>query len=184
MPAIYLSPSLQEFSPFLIGGTEEFYMNLIADAMVPYLRSSGIAFSRNDPGKSLTQVIWQSNTGNYDLHLALHSNASPENMRGILQGPDVYFYSTSERGRSAAEIIAGNLKKIYPEQSLVATIPTTIRAELRRTSAPAVLVEIAYQDNYTDAMWVRDHIGDIGRSLSQSVAQFLDVPFIGSKRSP
>ena len=42
MPTIYLSPSTQESNLFVSGGSEEYYMNLIADAMVPYLNSSGI----------------------------------------------------------------------------------------------------------------------------------------------
>jgi hypothetical protein len=41
MPTIYLSPSTQEFNPYNGGGNEEYYMNLIADAMIPYLEASG-----------------------------------------------------------------------------------------------------------------------------------------------
>ena len=41
MPSIYLSPSTQEWNPYVTGGTEEYYMNLVADAMEPYLRASG-----------------------------------------------------------------------------------------------------------------------------------------------
>ena len=44
MPSVYLSPSLQEYNPYIDGGNEEYYMNLIADAMEPYLRASGIDF--------------------------------------------------------------------------------------------------------------------------------------------
>lgn len=33
-PNIYLSPSVQDFNEYIIGGSEEYYMNLIADAMV------------------------------------------------------------------------------------------------------------------------------------------------------
>ena len=53
MPRVYLSPSLQEFNPFVNGGTEEGVMNLIADAMEPYLTASGIEFVRNSPEMSL-----------------------------------------------------------------------------------------------------------------------------------
>ena len=49
MPSIYLSPSTQEFNPYVIGGNEEYYMNLIADAMEPYLYATGISFTRNTP---------------------------------------------------------------------------------------------------------------------------------------
>ena len=41
MPIIYLSPSTQEWNYFVTGGTEEQYMNQLADLMVPYLDASG-----------------------------------------------------------------------------------------------------------------------------------------------
>ena len=82
MPTLFLSPSTQEFNPFVDGGNEEYYMNLIADAMEPYLYASGINFVRNNPTDNVRQVIEQSNSGNYDLHLAIHSNASPESVKG------------------------------------------------------------------------------------------------------
>ena len=178
MPTIYLSPSVQGFYPWIIGGNEELYMNLIADAMIPYLRASGIDFTRSNPGDPLSRVISQSNAGNYDLHLALHSNSSPENMRGVLQGPDIYRFAASERGRKAAEIIAANIKSIYPDPSLVQVIPTTILNELRRTKAPAVLAQVAYHDNYADAVWVRDNIDSIGKYFSIAVAEYAGVPFV------
>lgn len=178
MPTIYLSPSVQEYNPYIIGGSEEYYMNRIADAMVPYLRASGIGFTRNNPGNTLSQIIAQSNSDNYSLHMALHSNSSPDNMRGVLQGPDVYYYTTSAKGLRAAELISENLKKIYPNPSLVSIIPTTILAELRRTSAPAILVEIAYHDNYADATWINDNIDAIARNLVQSISEYLGVQFV------
>ena len=46
MPIIYLSPSTQENNLYVTGGTEEEWMNRLADAMVPYLVSSGIRFNR------------------------------------------------------------------------------------------------------------------------------------------
>ena len=95
MPKIYLSPSTQEFNEYVNGGTEEEYMNLIADAMIPYLKASGIEFTRNTPDMTAASSIRQSNEGDYDLHLALHSNAAPESLSGQLQGTDVYYYPTS-----------------------------------------------------------------------------------------
>ena len=41
MASIFLSPSVQEYNKYLTGGDEEQYMNLIADAMMPYLEASG-----------------------------------------------------------------------------------------------------------------------------------------------
>ena len=72
MPNLFLSPSVQEYNPYINGlGSEEYYMNLVADAMEPYLISCGISFTRNDPDDTLQQAIALSNAGNYDFHLAL-----------------------------------------------------------------------------------------------------------------
>ena len=178
MPNVFLSPSTQEYNQFVNGGTEEYYANLITDAMVPYLRASGITFSRNNPGGTVTDSINASNAGNYDFHLAIHSNAAPPNLAGQVRGPDVYYYRDSAQGQRDADIIANNLKMIYPIPSLVTTVPTTTLAELRRTSAPAVLVEVAYHDNIDDANWIKNNIEAIGRNLALSVADILGVPFV------
>ena len=55
MPIIYLSPSTQEWNYYVNGGTEEEYMNLLADKMVPYLDASGIRYDRNTP--SMTAAV-------------------------------------------------------------------------------------------------------------------------------
>lgn len=178
MPSVYLSPSTQEYNQFVNGGTEEEYANLIADAMVPYLRASGITFSRNNPGGTVTDSINDSNSGNYDFHLAIHSNAAPPNLAGQIKGPDVYYYRDSAQGQRDADVIANNLKMIYPNPSLVTTVPTTTLAELRRTKAPAVLVEVAYHDNIDDANWIKNNIQSIGRNLALSTADILGVPFV------
>ncbi len=178
MPSIYLSPSLQPYNKYVNGGDEQYYMNLIADAMEPYLRASGITFSRNTPGTSLGQAIRDSNEGYYDLHLALHSNAAPPALSGKIQGTDVYYYPSSSRGKRAAEIIAENFKKIYPDPSKVKTVPTTTLVEITKTNAPAVLMEIAYHDNVEDAEWIRQNINPIARNIVQSLTQYFGIPFV------
>ncbi len=178
MPSVFLSPSLQEWNPYVNGGSEEYYMNLVADAIEPYLRAAGISFDRNTPTQTLSQAIAQSNAGKYDLHLAIHSNAAGTGNSGKVRGTDVYYYPTSTGGKRAAEIIAENYRDIYPLPDRVRTVASTSLAELKRTKAPAVLIETAYHDNLADAEWIQENIGAIGRNLAQSIAQFLGVPFV------
>lgn len=178
MPIVFLSPSTQEYNLFYDGnGSEEYYMNLIADAMVPYLEASGITVARNTPEDTALTSAQKSNEAGAQLHLALHSNAAPEELAGQLRGTDVYYYTGSTQGQRAADIIANNLSLISPTPQKVDIIPTTHLAELRRTTAPSVLVEIAYHDNPDDANWIRGNIRDIARNLSASVADFFAVPF-------
>lgn len=179
MPNIYLSPSTQEFNPYYDGvGNEELYMNQIADAMVPYLVASGIEFTRNTPDMTAASSIRASNEGNYDAHVALHSNAAPPNMSGQIRGSDVYYYPNSQRSQRLAEIIASNLKAIYPIPDRVRTLPTTSIGEVSRTRAPAVLIEFAYHDNPDDANWIRANIEPIARNVVLSLTEYFGIPFI------
>jgi len=176
MPIIYLSPSTQEFNPYNGGGNEEYYMNLIADAMEPYLAASGIRFVRNTPDMTAASSIAASNAGNYDLHFALHSNATGSG-DGSRRGSEVYYYPTSERGKRFADIVARNLQLIYPLPNSVKTVPTTSLGEVRRVKAPGVLVEIAYHDNAEDAQWIRDNINTIAANLVLSLTEYFGIPF-------
>ena len=98
---------------YVNGGSEEEWMNRLADAMVPYLNASGIQFDRNTPDMNAVSSIRASNAGNYDLHLALHSNASAPSNYGRTRGIIVFYYPGSSKGKRAAEIMAENLKAIY-----------------------------------------------------------------------
>lgn len=179
MPIIYLSPSTQEYNLYYDGnGSEEYYMNLIADAMEPYLVSSGIEFVRNTPEMTAASSIRASNAGNFDVHIALHSNAAPESLAGQLTGIDVYYSPNSERGRRLADILAANLKAVYYDPSKVQTRSTTSIGEVARTRAPAVLLELGYHDNPTDAAWIRANINAIARNIVYSLTEYFGIPFV------
>ena len=178
MPIIYLSPSTQEFNIYVTGQTEEYEMNKIADSMVPYLRSNGIGYVRNHPDMNVRDVIEASNEGQYDLHLALHSNAAPEGRFGQVRGSEQYYYPTSIKGKAFAETLAQNMKKIYPLPRLVKTIPTTSLIEVVQTKAPAVLSEIAYHDNEKDAIWIAENTEKIAETMVKSITSHFGLPFV------
>ena len=177
MPRVYLSPSLQEYNLYVNGGTEEEITNLIADAMEPYLLASGIEFTRNRPEMSLGEAIAASKEGNYDLHFAIHSNAAPESLAGKLQGVDAYYFYNSPYGGEMADIVTENMKQVYPDGEKVQSVATATLRELRRTNAPAVLVEVGYHDNIEDAQWIKENIDQIAKALAKSIADYFGVPF-------
>ena len=173
MSSVFISPSVQEYNRFAGGGSEEYYMNLIADELVPLLIEKGISVERNNPNDSLDNVIAQSNGSSRDLHLAIHSNAGGGEYAGRSKGVEIYYYTTSEQGKRAAEIIARNYKDMYPNPNAVRIIPTTELRELRKTKAPAVLIEVGYHDNPEEAEWIRENISVIAENLADSVSEFL-----------
>lgn len=178
MPIIYLSPSTQENNLYVTGGSEEEWMNRLADAMVPYLDASGIQYVRNTPDMTAASSIRSSNAGNYDLHLALHSNASAPSNYGQTRGIIVFYYPGSTRGRRAAEIMADNLKAIYPLPNRVRTEATTSIGEVRQPRAPSVFLELGYHDNPDDAAWVTNNLDEIARNIVLSLTEYFGIPFL------
>ncbi|MBP5379811.1 MAG: SH3 domain-containing protein [Ruminococcus sp.] len=180
MPKVFLSPSTQEWNQYATEGNEELYMNLLADRMEPYLRSCGISFVRNDPARNVTGAIADSNSGSYDVHLALHSNAAPENLAGRLRGIDIYFAPKSSYSEKLANIIANNLKSIYPLPDKVRAVPTYSLGEVLRTKAVAVLCELGYHDNYADEAWLKNNLEAIARNITASLCDYFGIPFVNA----
>lgn len=178
MPRLFLSPSTQEFNPYVTTGNEEYWMNQLADRMVPYLQASGIEVVRNDPNQNAAAAIRQSNAGNFDFHLALHSNAAPIGREGTYRGIDIYYYPGSANSMRMADILVDNLKPIYPLPDQVQALPTVAIGEVRRTIAPAVLAELGYHDNPEDAQWIENNLDAIARALSLGVTEYFGVPFV------
>ncbi|MEA4964687.1 MAG: N-acetylmuramoyl-L-alanine amidase [Oscillospiraceae bacterium] len=178
MPFLFLSPSTQEYNAYVNYGTEEFWMNALADAMEPYLQASGINVTRNDPNRTVLNSIRMSNAGTYGFHLALHSNAAPEALAGKLRGIDIYYYPGREEALRMAQILQKNLEAIYPLPEKVSVVTSTSLAEIRDTTAPSVLVELGYHDNLSDALWIQNSLMEIARALAGSVCQYFGLPFL------
>jgi len=176
MPTIYLSPSTQEYNPYLTGENEEYYMNLIADAMIPYLEQYNISYYRNTPEMTAGSSLRDSNAKNVDFHIAIHSNASGEGQAGRNRGTVIYYYPTSTDGLRMAELIAEKFRGIYPLPDLVKIIPTTSLGEVSRTSAPSVLIEVAYHDNPEDEKWITNNIDAIARTIASAVNEYFKAP--------
>ena len=179
MSTVFLSPSLQDYNPYVTGnGSEAEFMNRLADEMIPGLLLNGVGLSRSDRNGSVADAIAKSNAYGPDLHVALQSNASPEGMAGKMQGPEIYYYKDSAEGLRAAELIAAQLAQVYPFNDTVTLIPTDDElAELVRTDAPAVFIEVGYHDNPADAAWIESSLPQIADAINRGIADYLEIPF-------
>jgi hypothetical protein len=180
MSTVYLNPSIQ-FQSDPGSGKEQYLLNQITEAMTPLLRVNGIKYVRSRARSTEAQVIRESNSEYYDLHLTLHLNASPANLTGRLMGTDIFYFTYGSRAKRAAEIFVDNFKLIYHNPTLVKAVPTTQIAEITKTKAPAILIKIAYYDNKEDLAWLESNIEAIARNLVESLTKYFGVPFIGSR---
>ena len=185
MPMIYLSPSTQEWNEYVTGsGSEEYNMNLLADALEPYLRSNGIQYRRNRPEMTAASSIREANLGQYDLYLALHSNASGAGSYGENRGIIAFYYPGSSNGRRAAELIAEQLRQIYPLPNQVTTRATTSLGEVRQPRFPSVLLELGYHDNPDDALWIQENLPRIAANLVLSLTEYFGLPYTAPTPQP
>lgn len=178
MPSIYLSPSTQEANIYVSGGSEEYWMNLLADELESWLISSGIKYVRNTPEMTAASSIRASNSAYYDFHLALHSNAAGADNYGSARGIIFFYAPTSSSGKRAADLFVANMRSIYPLPNLVRAEGTTYLGEVLRTRAPAVLAEIGYHDNEADAEWITSNLENIAEKLALSLSEYFGIPLI------
>lgn len=177
MPIIYLSPSTQDWNHFVNGGTEEYYMNLIADAMEPYLLSSGIRWVRNTPDMTAASSIAQSNHGNYDLHLALHSNAAPEG-RPAASGLGGLLLPDERRRETGGRHHRGEPQGDLPLPLAGQDGPDHQARRGRQDARAGVLIEFAYHDNLEDAEWIKANIAEIAANVAYSLTDYFGIPFV------
>ncbi len=180
MQKLYLSPSTQESNPYVTGsGSEEYWMNLLADALEPYLTANTVAYVRNMPDMTAASSIAQANRlGGFDAYLALHSNAAGAGREGQERGVIVFYYPTSVNGQRLAALLSDELKRVYPLPELVRTAPTTTLGEVRRPRFPSVLAELGYHDNADDARWVENNLDAIAQALARGVVGYFGLPFV------
>lgn len=174
MRKVFLSPSSQEYNLYLTGGSEQQYMNMIADRVEQMLLQNNFEVGRNDRNADFNDAIHRSNRQRFDLHVAIHSNASPPNIGGSMSGPVIFYYPDSKKSICAAIKTADRFKKIYPDPDKVAVLPSETLAELRKTKAPAVYIETAYHDNPKDEAWIKQNVDSIALEISNAITDFFD----------
>lgn len=172
---VYLSPSVQDWN---VGygnyGTEEQRMNQIADVVAYELDRNGLTFVRNEPSQTLQQIVAQSNALSPRIHVAIHSNASAS---GNARGPSVYVHKFGRDSERLANDIYDQLLAIAPTDGLGVNEGYTAFGgqgyyELRRTRAPAVLIEVAFHDNPEDAQYIIDNIYELGVAIAKGILEY------------
>lgn len=177
---VYLSPSVQEWN---IGygnyGNEQDRMNMVADVVEYELLRNGLTVARNMPSQTLTQVVADSNAKSPAVHVAIHSNASAN---GNARGPEVYVHRFGGDAERLARDIYAQLLDISETDGFgVKEGYTAFNGsgyyELRRTRAPAVLIEVAFHDNPQDAQFIIDNIYEIGVAIAKGILEYFGVPY-------
>ena len=175
----YLSPSNQSAN---IGagdyGSEKEQMNLLTDEIVPHLDRAGVSFHRADPDMSIQDRVKESNEMNAGFHLALHSNAGGN---GSARGPVGYYYS--DAGKAFAEKMVDALLTLKPENNRSANLTQNKTFyELKKTAAPACLLEVDFHDNPKGAEYMIRNRSKIAEQIARVIIDADGKTFVSVTR--
>lgn len=180
-PIVYLSPSTQEYNSGIIGSkftTEEEMMNQIADIMEPILKKKGIVVYRNKPSMTAKTASQDSKKKDVDLHFAIHSNASPEDRKGRYHGVETWIYNSKcQEAKKIAEKLQEALMTIYYDKNGDRGVLNSVEIGGLRETNPAyvnngILMEVAFHDNWNDAVWIQKNIKKIGKTLANAIIDY------------
>lgn len=177
-PKIYLSPSDQWANTYAAGDTcEAAQCRRISTACDRLLTAAGCEVINGLEG-SMSQRIAASNAWTADLHVAIHSNASPQ---ANVTGTRIFHYPDSAAGDMAARAIFSELAPVCPGSSDKISSVSKL-AELRQTTAPAVYCEVEFHDVPAMAEWIVGHTTEIGEAIARGILNYFNMAQPGETR--
>ena len=164
----YLSPSNQSAN---IGvgayGSEKKQMNLLVDKITPHLDRAGVSFHVGDPDMTIQQRAKESNAMNACFHLALHSNAGG---KGLARGPVAYYYS--DAGKEFGQKLIKELLALGQENNRSSNLRQEKSFyELRKTVAPACLLEVDFHDSPDGVIFLTTRRDEIAEAIARAIIE-------------
>ena len=147
------------------------------------LRRSGnwdVRLSRNTPDEvlgssnasSLRTRVNEANSWGADYFISVHTNGSTDpSARGV----EAYAYSRPSRAFNLGEDIVDSLVEAtgFPKRGMFVRPGLYV---LKRTSMPAVLVEIGFISNPAEAAVMRDNPGLFARGIYNGIVEYTGIP--------
>jgi len=173
MKKIYISPSTQEankgVSPFR---NEEKEMNGIADLLIPLLLEDGrFLVARNSPDMDPYQCAKDSNQFGANIHLAIHSNA------GGGEGTEVFAYGPNTNSERLAKALYDQIAPLSPGADRGVKYNKALIEVGDLVKATSALIELAFHDNKTDAVWLAYNHEMIADRLYKGVCDYFGYEY-------
>lgn len=143
----------------------------VSDMVERYLTAAGVEVVGNLQSDSLVDVVSESNQSGADIFVSIHCNA----YNSAAHGTETWYYYESEHGKQLAECI---------QNQIVDSLGTTDRGikpsepgrtglyVLTTTTCTAVLVELAFIDNGSDADMLEYRRDDFARAIARGITDY------------
>ena len=123
------------------------------------------------PATSLQQRVTMANNWGADYFISIHANAS-ENPQA--NGTEIYVYSRSSPAYAMAENIQNQIVSRLGTRDLGVKENTSLYV-LRRTAMPAMLIELAFITNPSDAQLLRYDQYQFAYAIYQGILNYLGL---------
>lgn len=161
-----------DYDPGAVNEEMGLYENEIAAAVgqlvAGYLRGAGCDVKLLQH-ESLRKIYETANDWQADLFVSIHCNsfANPE-----ANGTEVLAYPDDEQGKKLAACIQEQIIDTFGTVDRGVKLTSRL-AVLNGTEMPAVLVEMAFISNESDAILLRDRQDDFARAIARGVTDYL-----------
>lgn len=164
----YLSPSNQGANIGVDGyGSERDQMYLLTMEITPHLDRAGVSFVVPERTVSLTERVRQSNEMGACFHLALHSNAGGG---GKACGPVGLYYS--EAGKEFCRKLVDALLSLGQKTNRSSHVKQQKSLyELRKSIAPAALLEVDFHDSSTGVAFITQRRSEIAEAIAKVIIE-------------
>ena len=143
----------------------------VADLVADYLKRAGVEVVGSLQSDSLHEVVSASNRADAEVFISIHCNA----YNGSANGTEVWHFYGSEEGETLARCIQNQIV------DALGTVDRGVKGVkpgvnglyvLSNTDAVAVLIELAFIDNESDAALLRERKDDFARAIARGVTDY------------
>ena len=164
----YISPSNQGANMGIGSyGSEQEQMYALALEIAPHLDRAGVSFVVPERSASLSQRVRQSNEMGSCFHLALHSNAGG---KGQAHGPVALYYCGTGKDFSQ-KLVEALLSLGQKSNRSYHTKQEKSLYELRKTNAPAALLEVDFHDSPVGAEFIMTRRREIAEAIAKVIIE-------------
>ena len=164
----YLSPSNQVCN-LGVGnyGNERDQMYLLTGEITEHLDRAGVSFHVPERTMPLTDRCRESNDMQAKFHFALHSNAGGQ---GKARGPVAFYYGTE--GKELCEKLVQSLLALGQENNRSSNVIRWKELfELRKTNAPACLLEVDFHDSEDGVQFLISRRAEIAEAIARVIIE-------------
>lgn len=164
----YLSPSNQGNNIGVNGyGNERDQMYLLIHEITPHLDRAGVSFHVPEKTMQIADRVRESNEMGTCFHFALHSNAGG---KGKAWGPVALYYS--DAGKAFSQKLVDSLLVLGQKNNRSYNVKQQKDLyELRKTKAPAALLEVDFHDSSVGVEFITKRRAEIAEAIAKVIIE-------------